>query len=63
VVHQSVDDCKGDAHDTHQYVREREVGNQYVGYVLSFSLFLKDNDDERQVSKEAQDQDHSIGYE
>lgn len=53
MVHQSVDDSKRDAHDTYQDVREREIGNQYVGDILSFSVFLEDDNDEREVSEKA----------
>lgn len=63
MVHQSVDDSKRDAHDTYQDVREGEIGNQYVGDVLCFSLLLKDDNDEREVSKKAHDEDHSVDYE
>lgn len=53
MVHQSVDDSKRDAHDTYQDVREREISNQYVGDILSFSVFLEDDNDEREVSEKA----------
>lgn len=53
MVHQSVDDGKRDAYDTHQDIREGEIDNQYAGEILSFSVLLKDDDDEREVSKKA----------
>lgn len=53
MVHQSVDDSGRDAHETHQDVREGEIGNQYVGDSLSFSLLFKDDNNEREVSKKA----------
>lgn len=53
VVHQSVDDGKREAHDADQDVREGEVGDQYVGDILSFSLLLKDDNEEGEISKKA----------
>ena len=55
VIHQSVDDSKRDVHDTYQDVREGEIGVQYVGDILSFSLLLKDDNNEREVSKKVHD--------
>lgn len=55
VIHQGVDDSKRDVHDTYQDVREEEIGVQYVGDILSFSLLLKDDNNEREVSRKVHD--------